>query len=83
MRSLLRVILHKDPFDNFPKSALFSSFAMAVGGRRNEWAVVVKVYMELGVVGGSAGHCRLVRLVASNDTKTPVSVVDGPATGGI
>ena len=82
-RSSLHVILHKDPFDNFPKSALFSSFAISVGGKGNEWAVAVKVYMEPGVVGGSAGHCRLVRCVAADDLKTPISVVDGPAIGGV
>jgi len=39
--------------------------------------------MEPEVVGGSAGHCRLVRCVEADDPKTPISVVDGPATGGV
>ena len=39
--------------------------------------------MEPEVVGGSAGHCGLVRCVEADDPKTPISVVDGPATGGV
>jgi len=82
-KSLLLVILHRDPFDDFPESALFSSFAIAIAGRRNGWAVAVKVYMEPGVVGGSTGHCRLVRCGAGEDPKMPITVVDGPETGGV
>ena len=41
----------------------------------------MKVYMEAGVVGGSAG--RLVRCEAGEDLKTLITVVDGPAAGGV
>ena len=34
-------------------------------------------------MGGSAGHCGLVRCVEADDPKTPISVVDGPVTGGV
>jgi len=39
--------------------------------------------MEPEVVGGSAGHCGLVRCVEADDPRTPISVVDGPVTGGV
>ena len=81
IRSSLHVILHKDLFDNFPKSALLSSLAVSVDGKGNEWVVAVNVYMEPGVVGGRAGHCRLVRRVAADDLKTSISMVDRPVTG--
>ena len=83
IRSSLHVILHKNLFDNFPKSALLSSLAVSVDGKGNEWVVAVKVYMEPGVVGGSTGHCRLVRCGAGEDPKMPITVVDGPETGGV
>jgi len=83
MRCSLHVSLHKDPFDNFQKSALSSSLAVSIDGKGNEWVVAVKVYMEPGLLGGSTGNCRLLRCVAADDPKTPISVVGEPATSDV
>ena len=56
--------------------------------------MAVKVYMEPGVVVGSAGHCRLmtkgvvlegllVRCAAGGDPKMLVTSTGAPATGDI
>jgi len=47
--------------------------------------VAVKVNMEPGVVGGSAGHCRLISkgVVLEGQLVRYAALLDGPVTGSI